>query len=77
MTASRPAAVSGRGVFDVDEERATEAFRLTWGRVYDIGFAGGTWRAHRLDGHGTLMTGSTPDELTVAIRADWARRSAQ
>ncbi len=77
MTAPRPAAVSRRGVFDVDEQRATEAFRLTWGQAYDIAFAGGTWRARRLDGPGTLMTGSTPDELTVAIRADWARRSAR
>ena len=77
MTASRPAAVSGRGVFDVDEERATEALRLTWGQAYDIGFAGGTWRARRRDGHGTLMTGTTPDELNRAIRADWTGRGAR
>jgi len=77
VTAGRPAAVSRRGVFDVDEQRAAEAFRLVWGQAYDIAFADGTWRASRLDGPGTLITGETPDELTVAIRADWARRSAR
>ena len=77
MTTGKPAAASGRGVFDVDEQRATEAFRLVWGQAYDIACAGGTWRASRLDGPGTLITGKTPDELTVAIRADWARRSAR
>ena len=77
MTASGPAVASRRGVFDVEEQRATEAFRLTWGQAYDIGFAGGTWQARRLDGPRTLITGSTPDELTIAIRADWARRSAR
>ena len=77
MTANQPAAASRRGVFDVDEQRATEAFRLTWGQAYDIRFTGGTWRARRLSGSGTLITGSTPDELTVAIRADWARRSTR
>ena len=77
MTAGRPAAVSARGVFDAGEHRATEAFRLVWGQAYDIAFAAGTWRASRLDGPGTPITGKTPDELTVAIRADWARRSAR
>ncbi len=28
-------------------------------------------------GPGIPITGKTPDELTVAIRADWARRSAR
>ncbi len=77
MTAGRPAPVSARSVFDVDEHRATEAFRLVWGQAYDIAFAAGTWRASRRGGPGTPITGKTPDELTVAIRADWARRSAR
>ena len=77
MTAPRPAAVSARGVFDVGEHRAAEAFRLVWGQAYDIAFAAGTWRASRPDGPGTPVTGKTPDELTVAIRADWACRSAR
>ena len=76
MTTGRGAATRSRGVFDVDEHRATEAFRLVWGQAYDIAFTAGTWRACRLDGNETLITGKTPDELTVAIRADWARRSA-
>ena len=66
-----------RGVFEVDEDRAAEAFRMTWGQAYDIGFAGGAWRARRLDGRGTVMTGATPDALNVAIGADWARRGAR
>jgi len=77
VTAPRPAAASARGVFDVDEHRATEAFRLVWGQAYDIAFAAGSWRASRRDGPGTPITGKTPDELTVAIRADWACRSAR
>ena len=76
MTTGRGAATSRRGVFDVDEHRATEAFRLVWGQAYDIAFTAGTWRACRLDGNETLITGKTPDELAVAIRADWTRRSA-
>lgn len=66
-----------RGIFEVDEEHAAEAFRLMWGQAYDIGFAAGTWRARRLDERGAVMTGSTPDALNVAIRADWARRSTR
>jgi hypothetical protein len=77
VTAPRSAAVSARGVFDVDEHRATEAFWLVWGQAYDIGFTAGTWRASRRGGPGTPITGKTPDELTRAIRADWARRSAR
>ena len=77
MTAGHSVPVTGRGVFDVDEDRAAEAFRLTWGQAYDIGFAAGTWRARRLDGQGTVLTGTTPDELNRAIRADWARRGAR
>ncbi len=66
-----------RGIFEVDEEHAAEAFRLMWGQAYDIGCAAGTWRARRRDGRGTVMTGTTPDALNVAIRADWARREAR
>ena len=75
MTTAPPEAPARRGIFDVDEERATEAFQLTWGQAYDIAFTGGAWQARRRDGRGTVITGTTPDALTVAIRADWARRS--
>lgn len=78
MTAAPPpAGATRRGVFDVHERRATEALRLARGQACDIGFADGAWRACRLDGPGTLLTGMTPDELNQAIRAHWARRSAR
>jgi len=74
---ARSAPVRGqRGVFDVDEERALEALRLTWDDAYAICFddaiivGGARWRAWRLGG-GTAITGSTSDELNTAIRADW------
>jgi hypothetical protein len=66
-----------RGILEVDEERAAEAFRMMWGQACDIGVSVGAWRARRLAGLGTVMTGTTPDALNVAIRADWARRSAR
>ncbi|MGH3287162.1 MAG: hypothetical protein ACRDPD_21160 [Streptosporangiaceae bacterium] len=66
-----------RGVFGVDQDRAAEALRVTWGGVYDIGFADGTWHAARLDGTGLLLAGRVPDELAAAIRADWGARSAR
>jgi hypothetical protein len=77
MIMGRSAPVSGhRSVFNVDEKRALEALRLTWGDAYAICFddaiteGGARWRAWRLGG-GTAITGSTPDELNTAIRADW------
>lgn len=60
-----------RGAFNVDPDRAAEALRTVWGDDYDIGFADGAWRASRLDGTGHLLTGTVPDELAAAIRADW------
>jgi hypothetical protein len=64
-----------RGVFDVDEDRALDALVLAWGDAYDeIWVHGGQWGAHRKDAaDDDVLTGSTPDELTAAIRADWAR----
>ncbi len=61
-----------RGVFEVDEERVLEALFLAWGDAYDIGVSGGQWHARRVQG-GADLVGKTPDELTSAIRADWAR----
>lgn len=78
---SPPPGAARRGVFDVDAERALEALRLDWGGVYTICFddapGGGRagWRAWRVGGSGTAITGTTPDELNAAVRADWARRS--
>jgi hypothetical protein len=77
MIMARPAHASAhRGGFDVDEERALVALRLTWGDAYAICFddaiieGSARWRAWRLGG-GTAITGSTSDELNTAIRADW------
>ena len=75
-TAPGTAAGTQRGVVDVDEDRALEALRLAWGDAYDIGFERGRWIAQRRDGGGGLLTGSTPDELSRAIRSDWVARSA-
>jgi hypothetical protein len=66
-----------RGPFDVDEDRAIDALRLTWGGAYDIGYADGAWHAARLDGAGPLLTGQVPDEMAAAIRADWGARIAR
>jgi hypothetical protein len=72
--ATAPGNAVGSGVFGVDIDRAIEALRLAWGTAYDLGFADGAWHACRLDGNGTLITGTTPDELNEAIRADWTAR---
>jgi hypothetical protein len=60
-----------RGVFDVDEDRALDALRMSWGDVYDIGHEYDRWVASRLDGRGGALTGSTPDELNRQMRAGW------
>ncbi len=63
-----------RGVFDVDEDRALDALAMTWGDAYEIYIVGGQWHAWRQGaGDQDVLTGSTPDELNAAIRADWAR----
>jgi hypothetical protein len=61
--------------FRVDENRALDALALAWSDQYEIRVAGGQWQAWHRDGSiEDLLTGSTPDELNRAIRADWARR---
>ena len=79
--AARTGAAGGqrRGVFEMDEDRALEALRLAWGDAYAVCFddavsaAAGRWQAWRLGGDGTMLAGSTPDELNAAIRAECAR----
>jgi hypothetical protein len=61
-----------RDPFAVDEGKALEALRLCWGDVYDIRFQDGLWTAARKDAPWAEMEGCTPDELTAAMRADWA-----
>jgi hypothetical protein len=58
------------GVFDVDEDRALDALRMSWGDVYDIGHEYDRWVARRRDGRGAL-TASTPDELNRQMRVGW------
>jgi hypothetical protein len=49
-----------RGVFDVDEDRALDALRMSWGDVYDIGHEHGQWVASRRDGRGPRTHGQHP-----------------
>jgi hypothetical protein len=60
-----------RGVFDVDEDRALDALRMSWGDAYDIGHEHGQWVASRRDGRGGALEGATPDELNRQMRAGW------
>ena len=63
-----------RGAFDADEDRALDALALAWGDAYQIYVAGGQWHAWRQGAADQdVLTGSTPDELNAAIRADRAR----
>ena len=57
--------------FDVDEARALDALRLSWGDVYDVGHEYGRWVASRRDGRGGLLEGATPDELNRQLRSDF------
>jgi hypothetical protein len=63
-----------RGVFDVNEGRALDALRMSWGDVYDIGHEYDQWVASRRDGRGGTLEGATPDALNRALRADWGIR---
>jgi hypothetical protein len=60
-----------RGVFDVDEDRALDALRMSWGDVYYIVNEYDRWVARRRDGRGGALTGSTADELNRQMRAGW------
>lgn len=61
-----------RDVFAVDEDRALEVLWLAWGDAYDIAFEDGRYVAASRDAEVRVFTGSTPDALNLAIRADWA-----
>ena len=59
-----------RGVSGVDEDRTLDALALTWGDVYEIYVIDGQWQAWREGAADEdILTGSTPDELDAAIRA--------
>ncbi len=66
----------GRDPFAVDQDRALDALTLAWADEYpEIWVHGSEWGAQHKDaGDDDVLTGSTPDELNRAIRADWSRR---
>ncbi len=68
------AGASSAGCPTPDEDRTLDALALAWGDAYQIYVADGQWQAWR-EGAGDedVLTGSTPDELNRAIRADRAR----
>jgi hypothetical protein len=66
----------GRDPFAVDEGDALAALALAWGHHYKISITGGQWQARRNDApEHDILTGTTPDELNRAIRADWQQRT--
>lgn len=54
------------------DDLVLDQIRDTWDALYDTGFAGGAYHAHRLTG-GPLLTADTPGGLASAIWADWTR----
>ncbi len=70
---SRAASGTGtsRGVFEVDQDAALAELELAWAAGGYHGFSadGGTWCA--VTSAGEVLTGTTPDELSRAIRAHW------
>jgi hypothetical protein len=64
--------------FAVDEGKALDALTSAWGDQYDeIWVTDEAWYAHHRDaGKDEFLSGTTPDELNRAIRADFARRSS-
>jgi hypothetical protein len=67
---------NGSDPFSVDEKRALDALTLAWADEYDeLWVRDGEWSARHKDApDDDVITGSTPDELNRAIRADWLRR---
>ena len=60
-----------RRVFEVDEDAALAELELAWaaGGYHGFSTGGGTWCA--VTSAGDVLTGTTPDELSRAIRAHW------
>ena len=65
------AASQRRGVFGVDENAALAELELAWADGGYHGFSAddGFWSA--ISSSGEVLTGDTPDALTMKIRADW------
>jgi len=67
-----------RDPFAVNEDRALDALTLAWGDCYEIYITDGQWQAWHDDApDGEMLTGTTPDELNRAIRADWLSRQSR
>ena len=62
---------ASRGVFEVDQDAALAELELAWATGGYHGFSAedGTWCA--VTSAGEVLTGTTPDELSRAIRAHW------
>jgi hypothetical protein len=60
-----------RGVFEVDERVALAELEEAWapGGYHGFGVADGLWSA--ISGNGDVLTGTTPDALSQAVRAHW------
>ncbi len=65
------AASQRRGVFSVDENAALAELELAWADGGYHGFSAddGLWSA--ISSSGEVLTGGTPDALTIKIRAHW------
>lgn len=59
-----------RDPFEVDEERAVDALRLTWGTRYEIKACEGGFEAVRKRGPRVALTAETPDGLVKAMLED-------
>ena len=67
----RTAGGQRRGPFAVDEEIALTELKLAWvpGGYHGFSVDGDTWSA--ISSAEEVLTGTTPDALTRAIRAHW------
>lgn len=64
------------GPFYVDEDSALGALELVWGDSYDFAVVDREWLAYP-KGTDETLTGTTPDELSMAVRADWSKRNPE
>ncbi len=65
----------GTGPFHVDADKALDTLSQAWGDLYEIWLVDDQWQAWHKDADTKdVLTGSTPDEINRAIRADWLRR---
>jgi hypothetical protein len=51
---------------------ALALLRWHWGDAYDISVDGDEWQAVRKDGEGSMISAPVPDELRMAMLADYS-----